>query len=496
MVLAGKRLGRPLEGSDHIQRSGERSSIPRFKANFPKPRGMGSHVQHHQRNLIFWEEIMSITQSLLARAEASNPVRVGVIGAGEMGTDIVTQLSLMPGMQLAVLAEVRESAAIHAIDIAHRPRESAQVCSKLGDVEDTIRAGKTAIVTDSSFACTAEQVDVIIDATGNPGVGAELAILAMEHRKHVVMMNVEADITIGAYLVEQARRAGVVYTLGAGDEPSSTMEIVNFARSLGYPIIAAGKGKNNPMKFDAVPADYEEEAARRNMNARMLVEFIDGSKTMIEMVALANATGLVPDVPGMHGPDAGVSDLAQVLCPKEDGGILSKSGVVDYTVGKGVAPGVFVVVKAPHERIHERLRDLKMGPGPYFTFYRPYHLTSLEVPLTAAEAVINKAPLMQSLPQPVAEVATLAKRDLKPGESLGKIGEDEYRGWTLTVEDARTQNALPLGLAERAVVTQPIKAGELLTYANCRPDEKMKIVQLRQLQDQMLASTESTKTGS
>jgi predicted homoserine dehydrogenase-like protein len=109
--------------------------------------------------------------------------------------------------------------------------------------------------------------------------------------------------------------------------------------------------------------------------------------------------------------------------------------------------------------------------------------------------VINKAPLMQSLPQPVAEVATLAKRDLKPGESLGKIGEDQYRGWTLTVGDARTQNALPLGLAERAVVTQPIKAGELLTYANCRPDEKMKIVQLRQLQDQMLASIESTKTG-
>ena len=157
------------------------------------------------------------------------------------------------------------------------------------------------------------------------------------------------------------------------------------------------------------------------MNARMLVEFIDGSKTMIEMVALANATGLVPDVPGMHGPDAGVSDLAQVLCPKEDGGIFSKSGVVDYTVGKGVAPAVSWSSRRRTKRIHERLRDLKMGPGPYFTFCRrPYHLTSLEVPLTAAEAVINKAPLMQLLPQPVAEVATLAKRDLKLGRAWAR----------------------------------------------------------------------------
>ena len=176
---------------------------------------------------------MSITKTS-ARAEACKPVRVGVIGAGEMGTDIVTQLSLMPDAAGCTGRGPRERG--DACDRDRAPAGgNAQVCSKPGDVEDTIRAGKTAIVTDSSFACTADQVDVIIDATGNPGVGAELAILAMEHRKHVVMMNVEADITIGAYLVEQAKRAGVVYTLGAGDEPSSTMEIVNFARSLGYP---------------------------------------------------------------------------------------------------------------------------------------------------------------------------------------------------------------------------------------------------------------------
>lgn len=141
------------------------------------------------------------------------------------------------------------------------------------------------------------------------------------------------------------------------------MELVDFANALELPIISAGKGKNNPLKFDAVPADYEEEAFARNMNPRMLVEFVDGSKTMVEMAALANATGLVPDVPGMHGPEATIDTLEDILIPQEDGGILSAPGRVDYTIGKGVAPGVFVVVKAPHERIHERMADLKSGAG-------------------------------------------------------------------------------------------------------------------------------------
>ena len=167
----------------------------------------------------------------------------------------------------------------------------------------------------------------------------------MKNGKHIVMLNVEADITIGRFLKEEARKAGVVYTGAAGDEPACTLEIIGFAKSLGFSIVAAGKGKNNPLKFDAVPADYEREAAERNMNARMLVEFVDGSKTAIEMVAIANATGLVPDVPGMHGPTATLEELADVLCPREDGGVLHRKGVVDYSIGKGVAPGVFCVIE-------------------------------------------------------------------------------------------------------------------------------------------------------
>jgi predicted homoserine dehydrogenase-like protein len=429
---------------------------------------------------------MDIATDLQARAHAGKPVRVGLVGCGEMGTDIVTQIGLMPGLEVAVIAEIRIDQAWAALDIAGIPRARAVATSNLGAAQDAILSGRVVVTDNSDIATTADPVDVIIDATGNPGIGADLSLRAMAHGKHVVMMNVEADVTVGAMLAREAARAGVGYSLGAGDEPSAAMEIIRFVQSLGYPIVAAGKGKNNPLRFDAKPAEYEEEARRRHMNPRMLVEFIDGSKTMIEMCAIANATGLIPDRPGMHGPAAGPDQLASTLIPAADGGLLSRSGVVDYSVGKGVAPGVFVVIKAPHPRIHERLRDLKMGPGPYFTFIRPYHLTSLEVPLTAASLVLHGRPHMQPLPEPVAECCCVAKEPLAPGVKLGKIGEDHYRGWITTVDLARAENLLPMGLAERAVVTRPMQPGEYLTYDNCRVDETMQIVKLRRQQDALL----------
>jgi predicted homoserine dehydrogenase-like protein len=306
----------------------------------------------------------------------------------------------------------------------------------------------------------------------------------MKNGKHIVMLNVEADITSGRFLKEEARKAGGVYTGAAGDEPACTLEIIGFAKSLGFEIVAAGKGKNNPLKIDAVPADYRREAEERNMNARMLVEFVDGSKTAIEMVAIANATGLVPDVPGMHGPTATLDELASVLCPKEDGGILNRKGVVDYSIGKGVAPGVFCVIKTRHPRVLERMVDLKVGKGPYFTIFRPYHLTSLEVPLSAARAVVYKRADMEPLDHPVAEAVAVAKSDLGTGQSLGMIGENDYRGFAMTWEDARARGALPLGLAERAKVVKPIKTGDFLTYENCVPDDSMVITQIRRRLDQ------------
>ncbi|TIW20239.1 MAG: homoserine dehydrogenase [Mesorhizobium sp.] len=421
---------------------------------------------------------------LLQRAEKQGPITIGLAGAGQMGTDIVVQVALMPGMRIGAISEVRPQAAIDAALLAGHDRSDIVQAPNAAAIDRAIEAGKIAVTEDLHALAAAGRIDVIIDATGNPNIGTLFALEVMKNGKHIVMLNVEADITIGRFLKEEARKAGVVYTGAAGDEPACTLEIIGFAKSLGFTIVAAGKGKNNPLNLDAMPADYEKEAAERNMNARMLVEFVDGSKTAIEMVAIANATGLVPDVPGMHGPTATLEELASVLCPREDGGVLHRKGVVDYSIGKGVAPGVFCIIETKHPRVLERMVDLKVGKGPYFTIFRPYHLTSLEVPLSAARAVVYKRADMEPLDHPVAEAVAVAKTNLGTGQSLGMIGENDYRGFAMTWEDARAKGALPLGLAERAKVVKPVKAGDFLTYENCVPDDSMVITQIRRRLDQ------------
>jgi predicted homoserine dehydrogenase-like protein len=429
--------------------------------------------------------LTGLARELARRADEGKPVRIGVIGSGEMGTDLVTQCMLMKGVELVAMSTRRPHTARHAVEIAYGDASRFAESDSETNVSAAIEAGKLA-VTSNDILVRHPLVDVVIDATGKPGVAADFDLMAMQHGKHVVMMNVEADVTIGPYLKQQADRLGVVYSVGAGDEPTSCMELIEFATALGYTIVSAGKGKNNPFNPDATPDDYRAEAERRNMNPRMLVEFVDGSKTMVEMACIANATGLVPDIPGMHGPNAGREDLARVLVPAADGGVLSKKGVVDYTVGKGVAPGVFVIVEAAHPRIIERMDDLHIGHGPYYCFHRPYHLTSLEVPLTAARIVLSGKPDMVPMAQPVAEVCALAKRDLKAGEVFDAIGETCYRSWTMTVPQARSAKAVPVGLLEGGRVLKDIRKGELLTADNASPDASTRLFALRRMQDAML----------
>ncbi|RYX93540.1 MAG: homoserine dehydrogenase [Comamonadaceae bacterium] len=427
-----------------------------------------------------------LAADLLAHEAAGKPIRIGLIGSGMMGTDIVTQVLQMKGIVVAAIADLNVPAAIRALAEAGHAPDAHRVVETAGALEQAITDRRVAITPDAQLVCTSDLIDVVVDATGKPAVGAQIGLVAMEHGKHLVMMNVEADVTIGAYLKHEADRLGVIYSLGAGDEPSAAIELINFVSALGYPVIAAGKGKNNPLNIDATPDDYTAEALGKNLNPRMLVEFVDGSKTAVEMSAIANATGLVPDIAGMHGPNASLDDLHKVLCPVADGGILTRKGVVDYTVGKGVAPGVFVVAEMAHPRLRERMDYLKLGTGPYYTFYRPYHLCSLEVPLTCARAVLYGRSDMAPLPKPTAEVTALAKRDLKPGEKLDAIGEYMYRAWAMATTEARTLNAVPCGLVERGIVTQPIRKGELLTYANIAVDETSKIVEFRRRQDKLV----------
>ncbi len=427
-----------------------------------------------------------LARDLRARAESKKPIRIGLVGSGEMGTDIVTQVAHMPGLAIGAISELRASAAGKAVDIAYREPGHWQEVKAGGSINAIMEQGKIAVTDDVTLLLESGLIDVVIDATGVPAVGAEIGLRAMERGKHLVMMNVEADVTIGAYLKSEADRLGVVYSLGAGDEPSSCMELIEFVSALGYPIVAAGKGKNNPLKIDATPDEYGDEARRRNMSVRMLVEFVDGSKTMVEMAAIANATGLVPDRPGMHGPAATLDQLAKTLVPRKDGGVLSRSGVVDYSIGKGVAPGVFVIADMSHPRISERMEDLKMGHGPYFTFHRPYHLTSLEVPLTCARVALYGKADMVPLAKPVAEVCAVAKKALKPGDTLDAIGEYCYRAWIMTAAEARELGATPCGLLHGAKVTSAIAKGELITAANTAIPPGSKIAELRARQDRLV----------
>ncbi len=427
--------------------------------------------------------LTGLARELAERADAGNPVRIGLVGCGEMGTDIVARTAMMDGVEVSAILELNPEAAHRAVEIARgEPGHSMDAAGSNG-VNAAIENRKTAIVEDADGILQSGLVDVVVDATGVPAVGAEIGLNAMECGKHLVMMNVEADVTIGAWLCRQAGKLGVVYTLGAGDEPSACMELIEFVSAMGHKIVCAGKGKNNPLRTDAMPEDYAEEAAKRNMNPRLLVEFVDGSKTMVEMSAIANATGLVPDVDGMHGPQAGPKELATTLVPSRNGGILSDIGRVDYTTGKGMAPGVFVVAEAEHPRIWERMKDLKMGDGPYYTFIRPYHLTSLEVPLTCARAVLHKKADMVPLETPAADACAIAKRRLEPGEQLGQLGETGYRAWAMAAGRARNARAVPAGLLQGARVTKAIDKGELITTANVELPAGSRIVEMRRLQD-------------
>ncbi len=431
--------------------------------------------------------LTGLAKDLAVRADSGRPIRIGLVGAGEMGTDIVSRVAHMPGIEIGAISELKPGAARKSVEIAYGSADRVQEVSNADGANAAMEGGKVAVTDNVDALLEAGLIDVVVDATGVPAVGAEIGLAAMERGKHLVMMNVEADVTIGAYLRAEAERLGVIYSLGAGDEPSSCMELIEFVSAMGHRIVSAGKGKNNPLNIDATPDEYTAEAVRRHMNPRMLVEFVDGSKTMVEMAAIANATGLIPDKPGMHGPAAGRDELNKVLIPQSAGGLLSSGeGRVDYTIGKGVAPGVFVVAEMDHPRIWERMEDLKMGKGPYFTFFRPYHLTSLEVPLTCARVVLYGKADMVPLSRPVAEVAAVAKRDLAVGETLDQIGEYCYRAWIMEAGEARAAAAIPCGLLAGAKVTAPIRKGELITTANAAVPAGSKIAALRARQDAML----------
>lgn len=408
-------------------------------------------------------------------ANAGRPVRVALVGTGQMGRGLAAQVGRIPGMELAVAVDVDADRATAALGLAGRDRIETDGARAVAAVDD----GVAVAITEAGLLSSLD-VDVVVEATGVPEIGAQVVHRAILAGQHVVTLNVEADVTAGLYLDAMARSAGVVYSIADGDEPVCGKELVDFAHEMAFEVVCAGKGKNNPFIPDADPSSCADEAARKHMNPKMLASFQDGSKTMIEMAALANATGMPPDVTGMHGPTGQVDDLRSMLIPAADGGLLSGSGRVDYAFGP--APGVFVIVTSDDAAVSEEMTYLSMGDGPYWALYRPYHLASIEAPRTVMSAVLDGRPAFAAAGW-TAEVVATAKRDLEPGTVLEGIGGTHMRG--VTYRAAEAVDLLPLGLAEGAVIDQPIRAGEPIprAAAQIRPSV---IANLRDLQDRLL----------
>lgn len=426
---------------------------------------------------------MEYTQQLLARQQnVGRPVRVGLVGAGQMGSGFIVQIARLRGVHMTAVADVAPDRATAAL--ANAGIRDVVNDTDIAVLKEAIENGEHVVVNDA-LVLPKLPLDLIIECSGVPEVAAAVALSSLLAGKHVALMTVEADVTVGLVLASIAAQTGGIYTVCRGDEPVECLKLVEYVRDIGLELVCAGKGKNNPLNHDATPAMLTEEAKAKGMNPRMLCSFVDGTKTMIEMAALANAAGLQLSTRSMHGPASTVATLHETFIPVADGGVLETGGVVDYATGP-VAPGVFVTAKANDPIVQAELSYLKLGPGPYFSFYRPYHLASIEAILTIGEIMIDG---QRSL-APVAwnaDVSARAKRDLSVGESIDGIGGEHVYGDAVAADVAAEGNELPIGLTYGATLVRDVKKGTPLTYDDVKLDETKIIVTLRRLQDRLIA---------
>jgi predicted homoserine dehydrogenase-like protein len=426
-----------------------------------------------------------IHQVLKARQAAGNPIRVGASGAGWMGSGFVAQMRLVPGMEVVVLADSDTAAAHQAYLDSGVEKNDIIETMAIGPAADALAKGKRVITGTYDLAAQLDGVDIVTDVTFSPATGAETAASCIKYGKDVVLINIEADVTVGHVLNKRAKEAGVLYTVSSGDEPGCLMELYDFVSSLGYEIIVIGKGKNNPLNPAATPDMVAESARKADKDPYQVASYVDGTKTMFEMTCAANASGCLPMQRGMIGPDATLETVSEVFALEEDGGLTKYPGAVDFVQGSSMAGGVFVTVRIEDERIRADLHYLKVGKGKYFTFFRPYHLWFLEAPISIARAFLHKEPTLVPLDRPVADIMTVAKRDLKAGEQLDAFGGYTFHGVMDRAAAVRELNALPVGLALGATVRRPVSKGTIITWDDVQLDETSTVVKLRREQDKL-----------
>ncbi|OYD91898.1 NAD(P)-dependent oxidoreductase [Nostoc sp. 'Peltigera membranacea cyanobiont' 210A] len=425
-----------------------------------------------------------IDRALQTRAAAGNPIKVGMIGAGFMGRGIANQIvNSVPGMELVAISNRQISAAKQAYSEAGI--EDIQVVATVSELEDAIANGKYAVTEDAKLLCRAEGIDALIEVTGAVEFGAQIVMEAIAHCKHVIMMNAELDGTIGPILKVYADKAGVILSACDGDQPGVQMNLYRFVKSIGLTPLLCGniKGLQDPYRN---PTTQEGFAKRWGQKPHMVASFADGSKISFEQAIVANATGMKVAKRGMLGYDFSghVDEMTQLYDVEQ---LKELGGIVDYVVGAKPGPGVYVFATHDDPKQRHYLNLYKLGEGPLYSFYTPYHLCHFEVPLSVARAVLFGDAVMSPLAGPLVDVVTTAKIDLKAGETLDGIGYYMTYGQCENSDIVQQQNLLPMGLAEGCRLKRDISKDQVLTYEDVELPEGRLCDQLRTEQNTYFA---------
>lgn len=445
---------------------------------------------------------MNLSSMLRERAAAGRPVRIGQIGAGKFGTMFLAQVRLTPGMHLAGLADLLPERAKERLAGVGWPAE--QIAS--ASMGDALKTGRTFVTDDASAVIENPDVDVVIEATGDPATGIELCLAAIRSGKHIVMVNVEADALAGPLLARKAREAGVVYSLAWGDQPALICEQVDWARACGFKVVAAGKGtRYHPSYHRSTPdtvwdilTQYLPIQDRSHINPKMFNSFLDGTKSGIEMTAVCNATDLVPQTDGLGFPPASRFELADVCKPGAEGGKLEKKGVTEvvsslYRDGKDVphhlAMGTYVVIESDSPYAAQCFAEYNCLPdssGRYAALYRPTHMIGLELGISVACAALRKEPT--GAPTCFnSDVVATAKRALKKGELLDGEGGFTVWGRQVPADVSLKEGHLPLGLASDVKLLHDIAEGQPLRWSDVVLDGDAPAATVRREMEAMFA---------
>jgi predicted homoserine dehydrogenase-like protein len=423
-----------------------------------------------------------VDKALEKREQDGNPIRVALVGAGYMGRGIALQiLKYTRGMKLVAISNRTLSGAARAYEQAGAA--GVLTVETVDQLEEAMRRDRFAITDDAMLVCRAEGIDAVIEATGAIEFGAQISVEAIDHGKHLILMNAELDATVGPVLKVRADRSGVVFTNVDGDQPGVIMNLVRFVRSIGCRPVLAGnmKGLQDPYRTPETQKGYAE---KYHQKPQMVTSFADGTKISFEMALVANATGFKVGKRGMFGPRCDHVNNSPGLFPLEQ---MLDTGLVDYILGAEPAPGVFVLGYNEDPLQQQYLNYYKMGEGPLYVFYTPYHLCHLEVPLTAARATLFKDAAIAPIAGPVCDVVAVAKRDLKQGEILEEPGGFTTYGVIENSEVCRAGNLLPMGISVGCRMRRGLEKDQAITCEDVAVPQGRLCDRLRDEQERLFA---------